>query len=551
MDQYDRRSFIKNNIGNLIACSTIFSGLAGCQSSNNPQPIQLLCYANANASLYPQYSSQEIAPYLIEKINHCGLINNEHTLFEKIKYIGKSGGYSELISTIARLKNKHIGPTLVIDGGSSWSSGALINSKLQKLLVSLSNSAMTDFMSLGNELTLPSHELKNYLELFKGTVVESNVSVTTNPLIIPSKHDFKTLNFMRPYSIKRFKNISIAFLGLANYKKFQKVNKIRQSPFDITFNKSSIQELIFKLKKERLVNYIVVLSQNSYELDVELLNSVEGIDILYCCNHSFQDTSSIAIKNSLMICSSKNLESVWQIFIPSDTKGPIYAKTIKLLSKEITPDTASKNFIAKMLPHTLRTPIGQTDLFLGSSTNQMNSIDFLISQSIANYFSVESVVGLSENRSPSFLPNEKLTLLDISLICASHFGFVSKTIITGKELTQILMTMVEENQNTNKSLNFQYYSIKLYGLTVTIHQDYANRIKALQIQIEGKNIGLYEKYQIAFWGVDNSRIFYNNLKIPLYDIVASQIQNNNINRNLLPALSRQKCNPVTITQTII
>ena len=543
-----RRNFLKAlSAGSGVA---MMPWLGGCSSSLGPAEmpemlpeidagdcIRLLCFSNTNGNVFPHYSSVYPLQRQVfgQHASVDGDIDGQAGQAEGGKQEGEGvavdealveetglvGGYPQLAWLLQYAKGKNVGPSVVLDGGTSWYSGQETPEFMVNLLVRLSNALQVDYMCLGNELLLAPDRLKVLLRYFSGQALSSTLTVKDD-VASDGESARKCLSKIMRYDIRRYRGTAVAFIALANHGLGYTSERFRSGAFEVGVQESMMQSLVQSLRKEQKVDRVVMLSQLGFWSDVKFADRIAGIDVIV--SGGVAGGGYYRNGETVVIGCHQNLQSLVVVDVPFG-EGVVKSTVLPIRGEITVGDRAALSLINKSVPQSLTAPIATVDYPLIRSAG-FDSVDLLIAQAIGRYFSVETVVGVSANTSPAFLSKAALSLLDCRALCAGHNSHCFVATMTGFELLKILAEQAEHCFHHDPYQRFYPKPLTLFGLTASIDtfaRSKKDRVRSMRIK--NRKVIMKKKYRVAFWGFATNALSVSAQPQPLVDVVATYLQN--------------------------
>jgi hypothetical protein len=208
------------------------------------------------------------------------------------------GGVARRSTLIKQLK-KDNPDALLLDSGGFFAGGLLDeytqNTQLDSARSIVNLKAMElmkyDVLSIGDdEFNFGSSFLQENIDKTNLTFLSCNLA----------ENNFGgKLNYVKPYIIKEIQGTKIGIIGATSQVAMQKVSNLK-----FIEPKAAVANVIRELK-EKGANIIVLLSHLGESEDLNLINDIQGIDILIT-GHSYKEGPSLKIGNTLV------LKPTWQ-----------------------------------------------------------------------------------------------------------------------------------------------------------------------------------------------------------------------------------------------
>ncbi len=170
-------------------------------------------------------------------------------------------------------------------------------------------------------------------------------------------------DFVKPYYVRRIGDIKVGVIGVTSISAKRKAQKVKFS--DDLF--VSVKDALSKLKDDEKADIVILLSNLNEDLEVKLLNSFDGIDLLVSANERGHRDGPVKIGTAMAVSAVWQGRNLGKITLKMDKAKIIDYKAEGLrLSDKIKDDAA----ILSVLPQCFSDINCRKEGFLGACVNQ-------------------------------------------------------------------------------------------------------------------------------------------------------------------------------------
>src|SRR6056297_2669057 len=425
-------------------------------------------------------------------------INDTHAYLEshqELFWNGKNpiykevGGYARIATLVKKIKAKKKNRVLVLDNGDTiHGTFPAVNSK-GKAMVPVLN-------KMGIEGMTAHWEFGYGPDVFMKITEELNY-----PMLAINAYDEKTDELLfDPYLIKDYEGIKVGIIGIAA----TIIDKVMPDWFSegiyFTLGKEELPYYIDKLKNERNVDLVVVLSHLGFPQETKLAEEIDGIDVLLSGHTHNRIHKPALINDTIIIQSGCHGSFVGKLDLKIDNSKVVdFKHQLITVEKSIKEDEEVKAEIEKIMkPHRekLNEVLGYTDIALHRNLVMESTMDNFLLDSLLDLTGAEMAFSNGWRYGAPNVPGP-ITRNDLWNIIPVNPP-VSTVKLTGKELWDMMEVNLERTFSRDPYEQKGGYVKRSAGINLyfKIENPAGERIQKLFVQ--GKEVDFNKIYDVVF-----------------------------------------------------
>ncbi len=424
---------------------------------------------------------------------------------------GKMGGFAHLAALIKQLKESSThGNILLLDGGDTWQGSATSLWTQGRDMIEACNLLGVDVMTGHWEFTYGSGQVQKNCAVFKGDFIAQNVLLSEESQFAFNANSDQVF---KPYVIKEFNDSRIAIVGqaypytpIANPKRF-----IPDWRFGI--QEKRLQQLVEKIKQQKIADVIVLLSHNGMAIDLKLAASVTGLDIILGGHTHDAVPNPVWVKNSSgRTCvtnggSHGKFLAVLDLDIRNHRLNDLRYRLLPVFSNLLEPDRAMENLIATIRqPYLARLQqnISVADRLLYRRDTFEGTFDRLLLEAQRTVNDVQIALSPGFRWGTTILPGQIITYEDIMNHTAITYPNTLRRTLTGYDIKTLLEDAADNVFNPDPYYQQGGDMARAGGLNFRCNPNAGtgNRISGLRFS-NGELLDASKPYTVSSWASVN------------------------------------------------
>ena len=399
------------------------------------------------------------------------------------------GGYARIATLVKKIKSEKKNQVLVLDNGDTiHGTFQAVNSK-GKAMVPVLN-------KMGIEGMTAHWEFGYGPEVFMKITEELKY-----PMLAINAYDEKTDELLfDPYLIKEYEGLKVGIIGIAA----TIIDKVMPDWFSegiyFTLGKEELPYYIDKLRNERDVNLVVVLSHLGFPQETKLAEEIDGIDVLLSGHTHNRVHKPALINDTIIIQSGCHGSFVGKLDLKIDNSKVVdFNHQLVTIEKNIKEDEEVKKEIEKIMkPHRerLNEVLGYTDTALHRNFVMESTMDNFLLDSLLDLTGAEMAFSNGWRYGAPIVPGP-ITRNDLWNIIPVNPP-VSTVKLTGKELWDMMEVNLERTFSRDPYEQKGGYVKRSAGINLyfKIENPAGERIQKLFVQ--GKEVDFNKIYDVVF-----------------------------------------------------
>ncbi len=399
------------------------------------------------------------------------------------------GGYARIATLVKKIKSEKENQVLVLDNGDTiHGTFPAVNSK-GKAMVPVLN-------KMGIEGMTAHWEFGYGPEVFMKITEELNY-----PMLAINAYDEKTDELLfDPYLIKEYEGLKVGIIGIAA----TIIDKVMPDWFSegiyFTLGKEELPYYIDKLRNERDVDLVVVLSHLGFPQETKLAEEIDGIDVLLSGHTHNRVHKPALINDTIIIQSGCHGSFVGKLDLKIDNSKVVdFNHQLVTIEKNIKEDEEVKKEIEKIMkPHRerLNEVLGYTDTALHRNFVMESTMDNFLLDSLLDLTGADMAFSNGWRYGAPIVPGP-ITRNDLWNIIPVNPP-VSTVKLTGKELWDMMEVNLERTFSRDPYEQKGGYVKRSAGINLyfKIENPAGERIQKLFVQ--GKEVDFNKIYDVVF-----------------------------------------------------
>ena len=425
-------------------------------------------------------------------------INDTHAYLEshqELFWNGKKamykevGGYARIASLIKKIKAEQNNQVLVLDNGDTiHGTFPAVNSEGEAMVPVLNK--------MGIEGMTAHWEFGYGPERFMKITEELNY-----PMLAINAYDEETDELLfDPYLIKDYEDIKVGVIGIAA----TIIDKVMPDWFSegtyFTMGKEELPYYIDKLRKEKKVDLIVVLSHLGFPQETKLAEEIDGIDVLLSGHTHNRVHKPALINDTIIIQSGCHGSFIGRLDLKIDNREVVdFRHQLLTVEKSIAEDEEIKTEIDMIMkPHRdkLNEVLGYTDVALNRNLVMESTMDNFLLDSLLDLTGAEMAFSNGWRYGAPITPGP-ITRNDLWNIIPVNPP-VSTVKLSGKELWDMMEVNLERTFSRNPYDQKGGYVKRSAGINLyfKIENPEGERIQKLFVQ--GEEVDFDRVYDVVF-----------------------------------------------------
>jgi len=425
-------------------------------------------------------------------------INDTHAYLEshqELFWNGKNpiykevGGYARIATLVKKIKAKKKNRVLVLDNGDTiHGTFPAVNSK-GKAMVPVLN-------KMGIEGMTAHWEFGYGPDVFMKITEELNY-----PMLAINAYDEKTDELLfDPYLIKDYEGIKVGIIGIAA----TIIDKVMPDWFSegiyFTLGKEELPYYIDKLKNERNVDLVVVLSHLGFPQETKLAEEIDGIDVLLSGHTHNRIHKPALINDTIIIQSGCHGSFVGKLDLKIDNSKVVdFKHQLITVEKSIKEDEEVKAEIEKIMKprrERLNEVLGYTDIALHRNLVMESTMDNFLLDSLLDLTGAEMAFSNGWRYGAPILPGP-ITRNDLWNIIPVNPP-VSTVKLSGKELWDMMEVNLERTFSRDPYEQKGGYVKRSAGINLYFKIENPAGERIQKIFVQGEEVELDRLYDVVF-----------------------------------------------------
>lgn len=404
------------------------------------------------------------------------------------KYI-RAGGYARIATYLKKVREEKNNHVLFLDGGDTFHGTYPVVQTEGEILVSLLNDLGLDAMTAHWDFAYGPERFYNILEDLNYPMLAINCfDKQSDELIFP------------PYLIKEINGLKVGIIGIAA----TIIDKTMPAHFSkgiyFTLGNKELPGFIKKLKEEKHVDLVLVLSHLGFPQEVKLANEVDGIDILLSAHTHNRIYDPVIENGAIIIQSGCHGSFLGQLDLTIENKKIVdYAHKFVVLDESIKEDENMKTKVNKVMEsyrEKLDQVWGQTLTDLNRYEVLESTMDNFLLQSFMEYTIADAAFS-NGWRYGAPIPKGPITENDLWNIIPVNPP-ISKVKMTGQEIWDMLEENIERTFASDPYKQMGGYLKRSCGVHMYFKFENPYRERIQQLYIQGEEVDLDRVYNIVY-----------------------------------------------------
>ena len=424
---------------------------------------------------------------------------------------GKTGGYSHIATLIKQLRSQAgESRSLVLDGGDSWQGSATALWTKGVDMVGAGNLLGIDYLTAHWEFTLGAEQFLDNLRQCQGTFLAQNVMLRPEALfgepLRPADGDGRVF---KAWELREIDGHKLAIIGQA----YPYTNVAHPGGFtkewSFGIHERPLSQLVRSIREQHPEAAVVLLSHNGLALDLQLAESVSGIDLILGGHTHEPVFGAIAVSNrtgqTLVTnagCAGKFINVCDLRFGRRGLRG-INTRLLPVFSNFLPEDPEMSAYIAKVrdgFERPLSRVHGELPFTLYRRGNFNGTVDELLLRSLSERYDAPIAFSPGFRWGNSVPAGTEITSEDVHSWTAITYPGTYRRTMTGAAIHNYLEDVADNLLNRNAYLTQGGDMVRSLGLHYRLYSRGIRGSRITDIHTsDGRQLKRDKTYTVAGW----------------------------------------------------
>lgn len=400
-----------------------------------------------------------------------------------------AGGYARIATIFTQVRKQNPKGVLALDNGDTIHGTYPAIATKGEALVPIMNTLDFDGMTAHWEFAYGPMQFEKITTMLNYPMLANNCyRESTKEYVFPS------------HTVVNRAGLKIGIIGIAEHI----VDKTMPPHFSegiyFTLGNEELPPIIEKLRQEKKVDLVIVLSHLGFPQDMKLASEVEGIDVLLSAHTHNRISKPVIVNDTILIQSGCHGSFIGRLDLEVEN-GQIkdYRHELIEVSEDILPDPVVQELVNDVLaPYkgTLDKVVGQTETALNRYAQLETTMDNLLLQALLETSGAE--LAFSNGwRYGAPVPIGPITMNDVWNIIPTNPP-ISTVEITGEELLDMLEENLENTFSCDPYEQMGGYIKRCLGMKMFIKVENPSGMRIQDLFVGNKRVEKNKSYLASF-----------------------------------------------------